>query len=115
MNSLREEVARVLPEAIEMRRWLHSHPELSGQEYHTRDYICEKLTEWAIPFRLCTKNTGVIADIGHGSPCVALRVDTDALPIEEQTGLEFASQNPGVMHACGHDVHTAVLDRKSVV
>lgn len=109
MERLREEVARVLPEAIEMRRHLHSHPELSGQEFQTRDFICEKLTEWSIPYRLCTRNTGVIADIGHGSPCIALRVDTDALPIAEQTGLPFSSEVPGVMHACGHDVHTAVL------
>ena len=109
MERLREEVARVLPEAIEMRRHLHSHPELSGQEFQTRDYICEKLTEWSIPYRLCTRNTGVIADIGQGMPCIALRVDTDALPIAEQTGLPFSSEVPGVMHACGHDVHTAVL------
>ena len=109
MERLREEVARVLPEAIEMRRHLHSHPELSGQEYKTRDYICEKLTEWSIPYRLCTRNTGVIADIGQGMPCIALRVDTDALPIAEQTDLPFSSEVPGVMHACGHDVHTAVL------
>ena len=109
MNSLREEVARVLPEAIGMRRYLHSHPELSGQEFQTRDYICRKLEDWGIPHRRCTKNLGVIADIGAGEPCVALRVDMDALPIDEQTSLSFASQVPGVMHACGHDVHTAVL------
>ena len=109
MKTLREEVARILPEAIEMRRYLHSHPELSGQEYQTRSYICEKLASWSIPYRCCEKNTGVVADIGQGSPCIALRVDTDALPIQEQTGLPFASQTPGVMHACGHDVHTAVL------
>lgn len=107
--TLREEVARVLPETIEMRRYLHSHPELSGQEVQTRDYICRKLADWSIPYRCCTRNLGVAADIGHGSPCIALRVDMDALPIEEQTGLPFASQVPGVMHACGHDVHTAVL------
>jgi amidohydrolase len=109
MERLREEVARVLPEAIEMRRWLHSHPELSGEEFQTRNFICEKLKEWSIPYRLCTRNTGVIADIGQGSPCIALRVDTDALPITEQTDLPFSSEVPGVMHACGHDVHTAVL------
>lgn len=106
--TLREEVAGILPEAIEMRRYLHSHPELSGQEVCTRAYICEKLQSWSIPYRCCASNLGVVADIGQGSPCVALRVDTDALPLEEQTGLPFASQMPGVMHACGHDVHTAV-------
>ena len=107
--TLREEVARILPEAIQMRRYLHSHPELSGQEVGTRAYICKKLQDWSIPYRHCATNMGVVADIGHGSPCVALRVDTDALPIQEQTGLPFASKVDGVMHACGHDVHTAVL------
>ena len=107
--TLREEVTRILPEAIEMRRYLHSHPELSGREVCTRAYICERLQAWSIPYRHCVANLGVVAEIGHGSPCVALRVDTDALPMQEQTGLPFASQTPGVMHACGHDVHTAVL------
>ena len=109
MNTLRDEVARILPEAIEMRRYLHSHPELSGREFQTRAYICQKLESWGIDYRCCEKNTGVVADIGRGSPCIALRVDTDALPIQEQTGLPCASQAPGIMHACGHDVHTAVL------
>ena len=107
--TLREEVARILPDAIEMRRYLHSHPELSEQEVSTRAYICEKLAAWSISYRHCTTNLGVVADIGRGDPCIALRVDTDALPIQEQTDLPFASQIPGVMHACGHDVHTAVL------
>lgn len=107
--TLRDEVAQVLAEAVQMRRYLHSHPELSGQETGTRAYICEKLQQWGIPYRLCQSNMGVVADMGQGSPCVALRVDTDALPVQEQTGLPFASQTPGVMHACGHDVHTAAL------
>lgn len=107
--TLQEAVARVLPDAIEMRRYLHSHPELSGQEVQTRAYICEKLREWNIPHRCCTGNLGVIADIGRGEPCIAIRADTDALPLQEQTDLPFRSQVPGVMHACGHDVHTAVL------
>ena len=107
--TLREEVAQILPEAIQMRRYLHSHPELSGEEIGTRAYICEKLQSWSISYRQCVNNLGVVADIGHGSPCVALRVDTDALPIQEQTDLPFTSEVDGVMHACGHDVHTAVL------
>lgn len=109
METLRQDLARILPEARQMRRWLHSHPELSGQELGTRDYICQKLAGWSVPFRLCSRNAGVIADIGSGSPCIALRVDTDALPLQEQTGLPFASEVPGVMHACGHDVHTGAL------
>lgn len=107
--TLREEVARILPDAIAIRRYLHSHPELSGQEINTRAFICRKLDEWAIPYRCCTGNLGVIADIGRGEPCVALRADMDALPVQEQTGLPYASQIPGVMHACGHDVHTAAV------
>lgn len=107
--TLREEVARILPDAIAIRRYLHSYPELSGQEINTRAFICRKLDEWAIPYRCCTGNLGVIADIGRGEPCVALRADMDALPVQEQTGLPYASQVPGVMHACGHDVHTAAV------
>lgn len=107
--TLCEEVALVLSDAIAMRRHLHSHPELSGQEANTQDYICQKLQDWGIPYRRCTGNLGVIADIGHGEPCIALRADIDALPIQEQTGLPYASQTPGVMHACGHDIHTATL------
>ncbi len=109
MTSLHEAVQRVLPEAIAMRRHLHSHPELSGQEHQTRDYICAMLEQWGIPYTLCTTNLGVVADIGRGEPCVALRADMDALPIAEQTGLPYASEVPGVMHACGHDVHVAAL------
>lgn len=109
MLNLREAVARVMPEAIEMRRFLHSHPELSGQELQTRSYICRKLEQWGIPYRCCTGNLGVIADVGKGEPCIAIRADMDALPVQEQTGLPYASQSLGIMHACGHDVHTAVL------
>lgn len=98
--TLREEVARVLPDAIAIRRYLHSHPELSGREANTRAFICRKLDEWEIPYRCCTGNLGVIADIGRGEPCVALRADMDALPVQEQTGPPYASQVPGVMHAC---------------
>jgi len=109
VTSLREAVKQVLPEAVAMRRHLHSHPELSGQELQTRAYICRMLEQWEIPYTLCSRNLGVIADVGHGSPCVALRADMDALPMTEQTGLPYASQTEGIMHACGHDVHVAAL------
>ena len=92
-----------------MRRYLHSHPELSGCEENTRRYICEKLDEWGIHYTVCPKNKGIYADLGKGEPCIALRADIDALPIHEQTGLPYASKNPGVMHACGHDIHVAIL------
>ncbi len=109
MKALRDEVKRILPEAIAMRRYLHSHPELSGCEENTRAYICEKLEEWGIHYTVCPTNQGIYADVGQGEPCVALRADIDALPITEQTNLPYASENHGVMHACGHDIHTAIL------
>ena len=96
---------------IEFRRHLHRNPELSFNEVQTAQYIEKCLTEAGISHYRIAK-TGVLAKIeGRGdlSKAVVLRADIDALPIEEQTGLEYASQNCGVMHACGHDIHAAVL------
>ena len=97
--------------AVEFRRHLHRHPELSFEEVQTAEYIEQCLTEAGISHsRIAT--TGVLAKIegkGDLSKAVVLRADIDALPIEEQTGLEYASENCGVMHACGHDIHAAVL------
>jgi len=97
-------------EIIEIRRDLHRHPELSGKEFRTTDRICEKLESLGIPFRRL-EPTGVIADIKgyHPGKCIALRADMDALEITEKTGFSFASENEGVMHACGHDCHVAML------
>lgn len=97
--------------AIEFRRHLHRHPELSFEEEHTAKYIEQCLTEARISHSRIAK-TGVLAKIegkGNLSKAVVLRADIDALPIGEQTGLEYASENKGVMHACGHDIHAAVL------
>ena len=97
--------------AIEFRRHLHRHPELSFEEVQTAEYIEQCLTEAGISHSRIAK-TGVLAKIegkGDLSKAVVLRADIDALPIEEQTGLEYASQSCGVMHACGHDIHAAVL------
>lgn len=99
-------------EITEMRRHLHRHPELSTQEFETGRYIKQKLDAWGIPCTDGWSATGVVGIIKGRNPesrCVALRADMDALPIEEATGLAFTSQNPGVMHACGHDVHMACL------
>ena len=97
--------------AVEFRRHLHRHPELSFEEVQTAEYIEQCLSEAGISHsRIAT--TGVLAKIegkGDLSKAVVLRADIDALPIEEQTGLEYASANCGVMHACGHDIHAAVL------
>jgi amidohydrolase len=96
---------------VSLRRVLHQRPELSWQETHTSAVITKFLQ--GIGIECCTNvaGTGVIADIPGkaGVPCVVLRADTDALPIQEETGLEFASIHDGVMHACGHDGHIAML------
>ena len=97
--------------AIEFRRELHRHPELSFKEVQTAQYIEKCLSEAGISHSRIAE-TGVLAKIegkGDLSKAVVLRADIDALPIEEQTDLEYASQNSGVMHACGHDIHAAVL------
>jgi hippurate hydrolase len=95
-------------EIIRHRRTLHENPELSFQEYQTSEYIQRVLSELDIPFRVLAQ-TGVVAHIGSGERCVALRADIDALPIHEEADVEFRSKNDGVMHACGHDAHTAML------
>jgi hippurate hydrolase len=96
---------------IQLRRVLHEYPELSGQEVNTAAVICKFLDGLAIKYRAHVAGHGVVADIPGraGVPCVVLRADTDALPIQEDTGLEFASVHDGVMHACGHDGHTTML------
>ena len=97
--------------AIEHRRWLHAHPELSGQEKETASYIASALREIGLVPVENVGGYGVVAMI-HGNPggkCVGLRADFDALSILEKTGLPFSSENPGVCHACGHDMHAAML------
>lgn len=100
-------------EVIGWRRWLHRHPELSQQEFGTMEFVAERLREMGLNPRTGIGRTGVMAMIeGAEEPesyCVALRADYDALPLTECTGLEFASENTGVMHACGHDMHTSSL------
>lgn len=95
----------------EFRRHLHAHPELSFEEHHTAEFIEERLREEGIECRRIAE-TGVLARLegsGDLSRAIVLRADIDALPVCEQTGLEYASQREGVMHACGHDIHAAVL------
>ncbi|KRL05334.1 amidohydrolase [Liquorilactobacillus oeni] len=97
-------------EIIQKRHFLHQHPEISDQEFTTTKFLTQELKK--LGYRIITPsslNTGVIAEIGKGQPIVGLRSDIDALPIEETTHLPFASQNTGVMHACGHDFHMAAL------
>ncbi len=98
----------VLDDTVRLRRELHQYPELSQQEHRTQALIMARLEELGVSYRTHS-NGGITATIGHGSRAVGIRGDMDALPIEEKTGLPYASKNPGVMHACGHDIHTALL------
>ncbi len=93
---------------IEHRRRIHSEPELSGEEYKTAQYIEDVLNNIGISTSRFA-NTGVVGIIGNGTKRVALRADIDALGIQEETGLEFSSKNNNIMHACGHDLHAAML------
>ncbi|MGC4233187.1 MAG: M20 family metallopeptidase, partial [Niabella sp.] len=99
------------PEFISIRQHLHAHPELSYQEFNTSAFIQQKLAELNIPFEIKAQ-TGVIGLIkgkNPGKKIIALRADMDALPITEANKVPYRSVNEGVMHACGHDVHTACL------
>lgn len=93
---------------IAWRRDFHAHPELGFAERRTAGRVAEILTSLGYRVRSGVGRTGVVADLGEGAPIVALRADMDALPILEANRVPYASQNPGVMHACGHDAHTAI-------
>ena len=114
-KTVRQKIDEIFPKVVAFRRELHMYPELSEAENRTSARICEELEKLGIPFTV-TPQKAVIATIeGRGKgPAVkykglGIRADFDALPIQEQTGLEYSSKNPGAMHACGHDIHTAVL------
>ncbi len=100
-----------LEELIEIRRHLHRFPEPSFEEHETSAYIRRILDDWGIEYKFPIVETGILARIRGSNPGkrIALRSDMDALPITEQSGLEFQSQNQGIMHACGHDVHMTSL------
>lgn len=112
MNTVPKPNEQLITRMRDIRRHLHRHPELAFAEFATARFIAEQLKEMDIPCREQVGRTGIVAGIGSSAPdapCVALRADMDALPITERTGLPFASETPGVMHACGHDGHVAML------
>ena len=94
---------------ISWRRELHQNPELSLQEVATTARIRDWLQSGGLTLLPYDLKTGLVAEVGSGDKVIALRADIDALPIEEATGLPYRSQNQGVMHACGHDIHTSVM------
>ena len=111
MISKIKELAKVYKDrVIDIRRHLHKHPELSFKEYNTSKYVMSILDELGISYRDgLGSGTGITGVIGQGDRTIALRADMDALPIQEESDVEYRSRNEGIMHACGHDVHTASL------
>ena len=111
MNTLREEIAELLPEMIGVRHHIHQHPELAYEEHATSDLVAQRLADWGYEVHRGLGGTGVVGRLrqGSGGKSIGLRADMDALPITEATGLPYASQHHGKMHACGHDGHTATL------
>lgn len=111
LSRIKEITEAIAPRLIEIRRHIHSHPELSGQEYQTAAYVAGVLSSCGLRVQELVGKTGVVGELagaGQDPRILAIRADLDALPIPEQTQLEYASRQIGIMHACGHDVHTTV-------
>jgi amidohydrolase len=109
MTSLLQQAAGIRHELIALRRDLHRHPELSFRETRTADVAARAVEALGWRVRRGVGRTGVVAELGTGTPIVALRADMDALPIQESGDTEYRSTVAGVMHACGHDAHVAML------
>jgi amidohydrolase len=113
-RSMHEEIAalakEIEPQLIDARRWFHQHPELSNREENTGAEIARRLEDMGYEVQTEVAHTGVVAVLegGQPGPVVAWRSDIDALPIHEQVDVPYRSTNDGVMHACGHDIHTTV-------
>ncbi|MBD2541859.1 amidohydrolase [Coleofasciculus sp. FACHB-SPT36] len=111
LTRIKDIAEKLAPRLIEIRRHIHAHPELSGQEYQTAAYVAGVLSSCGLHVQEAVGKTGVVGELkGQGTDerLLAIRTDMDALPIVERTTLEYASRLPGIMHACGHDVHTTV-------
>lgn len=106
--SITEKSRTLLPDLIRWRRYLHQHPELGFNEYETQQYIMTELSNMGLEPN-SMGGTGVVVDMGSGASGVAIRADIDALPLIEESQVDFQSERSGVMHACGHDGHTAML------
>lgn len=110
LSTIKDIAETLAPRLIEIRRHLHAHPELSGQEHQTAAYVAGVLSSCGLHVQEAVGKTGVVGDLiaQDNQRLLAIRTDMDALPIQERTDLEFASRKPGIMHACGHDVHTTL-------
>jgi amidohydrolase len=110
-TAIRDLTQRIEQRLIEIRRDIHAHPELGFEEVRTAGIVARELTRLGIPHQTQIGKTGVVGLIqgGRPGPVLAIRADMDALPIQETSGLPWASTTPGLMHACGHDIHTTTL------
>lgn len=110
LSRVRSEIQALQPQVVEWRRQLHQRPELGFREQLTADFIAQKLQEWGIEHQTGIAKTGIVATISSSRPgsVLAIRADMDALPIQEENEVSYRSQHDGVMHACGHDGHTAI-------
>lgn len=111
LSEIKNIAESLAPRLVEIRRHIHANPELSGQEYQTAAYIAGVLSSCGLSVQEAVGKTGVkgeLAGTGSDRRILAIRADMDALPIQERTDLDFASRKPGIMHACGHDVHATV-------
>ncbi|MFM2060706.1 MAG: hypothetical protein RLZZ507_376 [Cyanobacteriota bacterium] len=111
LTRIKDIATTIAPRLLEIRRHIHSHPELSGQEYQTAAFVAGVLSSSGLHVVEGVGKTGVIGELHsnhHDERVLAIRTDMDALPIQERSGLDYASRIEGVMHACGHDVHTTV-------
>ncbi|MDO8458279.1 MAG: M20 aminoacylase family protein [Burkholderiaceae bacterium] len=111
MTYLRDALTERVGEFIQLRREIHRHPELAFEEHRTAELVATKLESWGYAVHRGLGGTGVVGTLrrGQSSRSLGIRADMDALPIQEATGLAWASSKPGLMHACGHDGHTAML------
>ncbi len=111
-NRIKALAKELAPAFIDIRHHIHSHPELSFQEYETSKFIQQKLDEFGVSYQAGIAGTGIVATIEGKHPSsktIAIRADIDALPITEANNVPYKSKNEGVMHACGHDVHTTCV------
>ncbi len=117
-NQIQNISQSIFTEIVQIRRWIHQHPELSFQEKETSKYICSILKKYNIEFTSNIGGYGVVALIKCNNPdrkVIGLRADMDALPIKEKNNISYKSVNDGVMHACGHDVHTSIMLGAAIV
>jgi amidohydrolase len=110
LSRVRSQIQVLQPQVVEWRRQLHQHPELGFKEHLTAEFVSQKLQEWGIEHQTGIAQTGIVATIASGKPgqILAIRADMDALPIQEENEVPYRSQHDGIMHACGHDGHTAI-------